>query len=181
MRKLEVSGTAPFKQAGVYEVQISICDTKPTAEEIIAKRFHSLWHDGFHLRVKDNKFTQVLGSDTNPLPASIFDLPSIWIIVKDQFSSLHSIFEVQLAEGAEVPTPVPKKHTEPTREQPAPAVEDRMTSGIRGMQGPQGPRGPPGDKGPTGPPGPPGDKGPMGPMGDKGDKGPTGPPGPPGD
>ncbi|NDF48126.1 MAG: collagen-like protein, partial [Nitrosopumilaceae archaeon] len=86
-RRLEISGTAPFKQSGVYEVQIVICDSKPSTEEVVSKRLRSLWQEGFHLHVKDTKFTQTLGSDSNPIPDSVFRLSSIWIIVIDQFSS----------------------------------------------------------------------------------------------
>ncbi|MEW6588565.1 MAG: collagen-like protein, partial [Thermoproteota archaeon] len=96
-KKLEISGTAPFKQSGVYEVQISICETKPSTEEIVAKKFQFVWQESFHLHVKDGKFSQTIGSDTNPIPELVFNLPSIWVIVRDQFSALHSVFEVQIS------------------------------------------------------------------------------------
>ena len=101
VKRIEVSGSAPFKQSGVYEVQISICDSRPSTEDIVSKRFSTIWQDRFHLHVKDAKFTQTLGSETNPIPDSAFRLSSVWIIVVDQFSSLHTIFEVQLSAASE--------------------------------------------------------------------------------
>ena len=96
-RRIDVIGEAPFKQSGVYEVEISICDSPPSAEAIGTKKFPSLWHDRFHLHVKDSKFTQTLGSSANPIPDSVFQLSAIWIIVSDQFSSLHTIFQFKLS------------------------------------------------------------------------------------
>ena len=61
MQRIEVEGTSPFRQSeGTFEVQISICETKPTAKTIKDKSFTSLWNDKFHLTVKNGKFTEVL-------------------------------------------------------------------------------------------------------------------------
>jgi len=93
--KLEIQGPAPFKQSGRYEVQIAITEQKPSEESIISKQFASTWKDNFHLRVKDGQFSETLGSDKNPLPESILQLDIIWVVVTDQFSSLHSVFDVK--------------------------------------------------------------------------------------
>src|SRR3989338_2399640 len=85
--RLEVQGQAPFKQSGIYEVQIFITDSKPTADKIRTKQFSSLWKGNFHLRVKDGIFAETLGSDENPIPSSVYDLDSVWIVVTDLFSS----------------------------------------------------------------------------------------------
>ncbi|MBS3922987.1 MAG: collagen-like protein, partial [Nitrosarchaeum sp.] len=92
--RLEVHGQAPFKQSGIYEVQIFITDSKPSVDKIRTKQFSSLWKGNFHLRVKDGMFAETLGSDTNPIPSSVSDLDTIWIVVVDLFSSLHSVFDV---------------------------------------------------------------------------------------
>ena len=39
--RLEVKGQSPFKQSGVYEVQIAITDKKPSEDEIRKKQFSS--------------------------------------------------------------------------------------------------------------------------------------------
>ncbi|HKC79284.1 MAG TPA: collagen-like protein, partial [Nitrosopumilaceae archaeon] len=63
-RTLEISGVSPFRlSSGVFEVQIAICASPPPTDEIARKSFSSLWKDNFHLRVKDRKFDQVLGSE----------------------------------------------------------------------------------------------------------------------
>ena len=54
--RLEVTGSAPFKQTGVYEAQIAIVDSKPSEDAIRSKKFTSLWRSNFHLRVKDGIF-----------------------------------------------------------------------------------------------------------------------------
>ena len=93
-RKMEIEGISPFKlPSGVFEVQIALCESPPSSQEITKKTFQSIWKDNFHLRVKDKKFSLVLGSDKNPLPDFIFDRNSIWVVVTDQFSSTHAVFE----------------------------------------------------------------------------------------
>jgi len=76
--KLEVQGSAPFKQTGTYEAQIAICEQKPADATINSKSFQSIWKDDFHLRVKAGQFTETLGSDKNPIPDVVFDLEKIW-------------------------------------------------------------------------------------------------------
>ncbi|MBM2852178.1 MAG: hypothetical protein HW420_725, partial [Candidatus Nitrosotenuis sp.] len=136
MKKLEIQGAAPFKQSGVYEVQISVCNTPPSAEEIKSKRFSALWQDIFHLHVKDNAFSQVLGSDSNPVPAPVFDLSSVWIVVRDQFSSLYSVFEVQIGPSDDVPQPRQRRTREPAAE-PIESVlsHDDKKYGVREERG----------------------------------------------
>jgi len=103
--KLEVQGSAPFNQTGTYEVQIAICEQKPAEATINSKSFQSIWKDDFHLRVKAGQFTETLGSDKNPIPDLVFDLEKIWIVVIDRFSTLHSVFDVQISTK-----PSPKKN-----------------------------------------------------------------------
>ena len=94
---IEISGESPFAlSSGVFEVQIAICDTSPSSDEIKQKRFHSLWKDNFHLRVRDKRFSQTLGSTKNPLPDSIFQRGTVWIVVIDQFSSIHTSFQINI-------------------------------------------------------------------------------------
>lgn len=92
--RIEIQGQAPFKQSGVYEVQIAITESKPSDDVIRTKQFSSLWKGNFHLRVKEGMFSETLGSPSNPLPSSIANLDKVWIVVTDLFSSLHSVFGV---------------------------------------------------------------------------------------
>ena len=96
--KIEIQGSAPFTQPGVYEVQIAITDKKPSEQNLIAKNFPSLWKGSFHLRVKDGVFTETIGGADNPLPESVFKLDSVWIVVTDQFSTSHSVFNLKISE-----------------------------------------------------------------------------------
>src|SRR3989337_987548 len=208
--KIEIQGTSPFKlPSGVFEVQIAISDKKPSEKSLIEKNFPTLWKDDFHLRVQDRKFTEILGSNEIPLPQSVLDSDSVWVIVSDQFSSLNSVFDVQISKTStrkpvkpkiETPSREPdfrtpakiQKETVSPRDEYGIPIErssrvtsgqggDKGRTGPPGPQGDQGPEGPPGDKGDTGPPGDKGDKGPTGPRGDKGDKGLTGDKGDKGD
>lgn len=173
-KKLEIEGSAPFKQSGVYEVQISICEKYPSEASIASKSFDKIWSANFHLRVKDGQFSETLGSDSNPIPDSVFDLNTVWIVVMDQFSSLHSVFDVKVSEQITTKKPKPKTihETTPTAPKITRAVrdvdEERGYGTLYGERGPRGPAGPKGDKGPQGPPG---DKGPSGEKGQIGDKG----------
>src|SRR3989337_539207 len=205
--KIEIQGTSPFKlPSGVFEVQIAISDKKPSEKSLIEKNFPTLWKDDFHLRVQDRKFTEILGSNENPLPQSVLDSDSVWVIVSDQFSSLNSVFDVQISKTStrkpvkpkiETPSREPdfrtpakiQKETVSPRDEYGIPIErssrvtsgqggDKGRTGPPGPQGDQGPEGPPGDKGDTGPPGAKGDKGVQGSPGDKGDKGTTGERGP---
>jgi len=96
--KIEIQGTSPFKiPSGVFEVQISISDKKPSEQSIKAKDFPTLWKDNFHLKVEHGKFKEILGSEKNPLPQSVLDSVAVYVIVIDQFSSLHSVFDVKIS------------------------------------------------------------------------------------
>ena len=94
--RIEIQGQAPFKQSGVYEAQISITDVKPSDDEIRTKQFSSIWQGNFHLKVKDGIFSETIGDSKNPIPSSVDELDTIWIIVTDLFSSLYSVFDVRL-------------------------------------------------------------------------------------
>ncbi|MDH3501777.1 MAG: collagen-like protein, partial [Nitrosopumilus sp.] len=166
--KIQIQGQAPFRQSGVYEVQISITDSRPSDESIRSKQFSSLWHGNFHLRVKDGMFAETLGSSENPIPPSVYAQETIWIVVTDLFSSLSSVFDVSVGRKHRPIKPEPKPEPKPVKKT---ISQETSFSGIFG---------PSGDKGPMGPPGPSGDKGPMGPPGPSGDKGSMGPPGPSG-
>ena len=82
--RLEVQGKSPFKQSGVFEVQISISDSRPSDEALFTKKFPSLWRGNFHLRVKDGMFSEKLGSPDNPLPSSIETLDNLEEIKTDR-------------------------------------------------------------------------------------------------
>ncbi|MDE1826457.1 MAG: collagen-like protein, partial [Thaumarchaeota archaeon] len=72
-RIIEITGESPFRlPSGIFEVQISICDYPPSQEDIKRRNFPVIWKDNFHLRVKDAKFTQILGSSKNPIPDFVF-------------------------------------------------------------------------------------------------------------
>src|SRR5713226_7325055 len=158
-RTLEIKGVSPFRlSSGVFEVQIAICDSPPPSDEIARKSFSSLWKDNFHLRVKDRKFDQVLGSEKNPLPESVFQRSSEWIVVSDQFSSIHTVFETEISSGF-TRKPETIEHVKPVTSEPASHPQVRIESGRTGERGFRGPAGPPGPLGDKGPPGLPGIKG----------------------
>ena len=69
---LSVKGPAPFKESGVYEVQISIVASKPSEDEIKNNTFSSLWSGNYHLLVKNGTFTETLGFEQNPIPDSVY-------------------------------------------------------------------------------------------------------------
>src|SRR5215831_16128465 len=101
---IEITGESPFKLiSGVFEVQIAVCENHPSADDIKRRSFPTLWKDNFHLRVKDKKFTQVLGSSKNPIPDSVFQKNNVWIVLTDQFSSIHSIFQIEIPRTVESP------------------------------------------------------------------------------
>ena len=89
--KLDVEGPAPFRESGVYEVQISIVGERPPEDQIKNKTFHSLWSGNFHLRVRNGTFSETLGSGDNPIPESVYTYEKIWIVVNDLLSSLNSV------------------------------------------------------------------------------------------
>src|SRR5690348_3679148 len=142
-RTLEITGVSPFRlSSGVFEVQIAICDSPPPDDEIARKSFSSLWKDNFHLRVKDRKFDQVLGSEKNPLPASVFERSSAWVVVSDQFSSIHTVFEIEISSGYKKTET--EEHVKPVASEPVSRHQIRMETGQSGERGFRGPTGPPG-------------------------------------
>ena len=107
---IEISGKSPFgTSSGVYEVRISISQDKPSDDSITSNSFNSLWKDNFHLRVSEGYFSEILGSDSNPIPDNVFDLGSVWIVIQDQFSPVHTSFEFNISQGSKS-TPTPKKN-----------------------------------------------------------------------
>ena len=171
-----VTGNAPFDQDGIFEAEISITEAKPTDSEIKTKVFPSIWKEKFHLKVKNGKFQETLGSADNPLPNAISSFSKVWIVVSDQFSSIGNSFEFDIPESIKSENIVSTITKSDTRKK----TKTRSLQGQQGEQGDKGPvgvQGDKGDKGPTGPPGIQGDKGVPGAVGEKGDKGITGPAG----
>ena len=121
--RLEIQGQAPFKQSGIYEVQIAITDVRPSDDAIKTKQFSSIWRGNFHLRVKDGIFSETIGSPKNPLPPSIEELDKIWVVVTDLFSSLYSVFDIPLARSTQISPPENK-----TTESPKPKRSDKTHS-----------------------------------------------------
>src|SRR5215467_12821630 len=153
-KTIEITGESPFKLlSGVFEVQIAICENPPLVDDIKRKNFPLLWKDNFHLRVKDKKFTQILGSSSNPLPDSIFQKENAWIVVIDQFSSIHNIFQIEIPRTTELDE---TKVTHETKQEPLPEQE-YVARPTRAQERPQ-----PAERGPRGLPGPQGSPGPMG-------------------
>ena len=144
---IEISGKSPFgESSGVYEVKIAISENKPSDASIEDNSFNSVWKDNFHLRVSGDQFSQILGSDSNPIPDSVFDLESVWIIIQDQFSPIHTSFQFNISPRQSVST----QEEKPRR------VD---TSSVKRISTKPGRPGPPGGKGPRGPSGYPGVKG----------------------
>jgi len=145
---IEISGKSPFgTSSGVYEVRISISQDKPSDDSITSNSFNSLWKDNFHLRVSDGHFSEILGTDSNPIPVDVFGLGSIWIIIQDQFSPVHTSFELHISQDNKllsVPAGKPKP-VDTTR-----VKKVRMPSGRPGQAGEKGEKG---GKGPAGYPG----------------------------
>jgi len=192
-KTINIIGKSPFgASSGVYEAQIAITADKPSNESIDAQTFDSLWKDDFHLKVSKGNFSETLGSNSNPIPDTVFRLDSIWITVRDLFSSAHTTFEFNTSQETKQVKDPPKSDKIQQTPKPRQIVKEdvqkprgnRGLQGDRGDKGITGPMGLPGDRGekgptgPTGPPGSPGDKGIQGPPGEKGI---TGPPGSRGD
>ena len=96
-KKIEISGNSPFDiPSGVFEVQIVISETKPSENNIKTKTFDSIWKDNFHLRVNQGKFSETCGTDSNPIPNSVFNKKYVWITIMDQFSDIHTSFEFDI-------------------------------------------------------------------------------------
>ena len=176
-----MSGPSPFgSSSGVFEAEIFITANKPSDDNISNQTFDSLWKDTFHLTASNGGFSEILGSDSNPIPDNVFKRDSVWIIVKDQFSTSHVSFEFNVSEKVEdvesrntapkIPTPK-KSILSPTRPGPRGYIGPPVEKGKSGTSGASGDKGDKGDKGPTGNQG---DKGDKGSVGDKGDKGVTG-------
>ncbi|RZD35937.1 MAG: collagen-like protein, partial [Thaumarchaeota archaeon] len=195
-KTINIIGKSPFgASSGVYEAQIAITADKPSNESIDAQTFDSLWKDDFHLKVSKGNFSETLGSNSNPIPDTVFRLDSIWITVRDLFSSAHTTFEFNTSQETKQVKDPPKSDKIQQTPKPRQIVKEdvqkpRGTRGLQGDRGDKGITGPmgllgdggeKGPTGPTGPPGSPGDKGIQGPPGENGNKGPTGPPGSPGD
>ena len=178
-----VTGESPYPQkSGIFEVEISITDVKPSSSEIENKTFSSVWKENFHLNVKNGLFEETLGSETNPLPESITSFTNLWIVVTDQFAPIGSLFEFEIPESMRSkPKPVTKTTSSPKNTKRIGLTGTRGPPGERGDKGDSGVVGDKGDKGPSGEKGQPGDKGVTGDKGDKGDKGVPGPSGTKGD
>jgi len=169
---IEISGTSPFgTTSGVYEVTISISQSKPSEDSITNNSINSLWKDNFHLKVSEGHFSEILGTDSNPILDNVFDLESVWITIQDQFSPLHTSFELHISQDNKLLS-VPEGKPKPVNITNVKKVRSvRSTSGSPGEKGPPGERGYPGVRGGGG------SKGPTGSSGDKGDKGIPGPSG----
>ena len=189
---IEISGKSPFgTSSGVFEVTISITQSKPSEDSIANNSFNSLWQDGIHLRVSEGHFSQILGSDSKPIPVDVFELESVWIIIQDQFSAANTYFEFNISQArgsVSKPKPVISKGVKKARDSSRRGFSsdrgspgERGYSGMRGEQGSRGITGDKGDRGDKGVPGSSGDKGLMGDKGEIGDRGTRGPPGPPGE
>ena len=204
-----MSGPSPFgSSTGVFEAEIFITANKPSDDNIRNQTFDSLWKDTFHLTASNGGFSEILGSDSNPISANVFKHDSVWIIVKDQFSSSHVSFEFNISEKIKdvksvnttseprinkkrtslPPTPGPRGYIGPPGEKGRSGIigasgdkGDKGDKGPVGNQGDKGDKGQTGDKGDKGVTGPIGNKGPLGPQGPPGDKGLTGIPGPQGE
>ena len=133
-RRLEVRGKAPFSKSGVYEVRISISDSKPSDDAIRRNKFARAWSGAFHLRVNNGTFVETLGSGDNPLPDSLEGLGMVWIIVTDIFTSAYSVFDVPLGGAVE--------------------EEDAKTEAAADGRAPKGDGGPAYDSGSSTPPPP---------------------------
>ena len=179
---IEISGKSPFgTSSGVFEVTISITQSKPSEDSIANNSFNSLWQDGIHLRVSEGHFSQILGSDSKPIPVDVFELESVWIIIQDQFSAANTYFEFNISQArgsVSKPKPVISKGVKKARDSSRRGFSsdrgppgERGYSGVRGEQGSRGITGDKGDRGDKGVPGSSGDKGITGPPGSVGDKG----------
>ena len=131
---IEISGKSPFgASSGVYEVTILISKRKPSDDSITNNSFDSLWQGNFHLRVSEGNFSEILGSDSNPIPDNVFDLGSVWIIIRDQFSAVHTSFEFNISQGSK---PASISAEKPKRVDTTNVKKVR----IRSKPGPSGPK-----------------------------------------
>ena len=192
-KNIKISGVSPFgPSAGTFEVEISILAAKPSKDDIKNKTFDSLWKDNYHLRVTNGNFSEVLGDGSNAIPDKVFDLKSVWIIITDQFSDIHTSFEFNLSKAAKDDNTSTKTSDGIKKQNPKERVTGKQkpqqdrgyfekryipVKGQPGPMGPAGDKGPQGTKGESGDKGPTGSKGSTGDKGDKGDRGITGPAG----
>ena len=141
-KKIEVSGPSPFgSSTGVFEAEIFITANKPSDDSISNQTFDSLWKDTFHLTASNGGFSEILGSDNNPIPANVFKHDSVWIIVKDQFSSSHVSFEFSISEKI--------KDIKSANTTSEPHINKKRIV-LPPRPGPRGYIGPPGEKGRAG-------------------------------
>ena len=166
-KNIEISGASPFaSSSGVYEVEIAITENKPSDGDIINKKFDPIWKDNFHLSVTGGFFSEILGSSSNPIPDTVFELESVWITILDQFSTTHTSFEFNVSQKTNQNIPEPTKKI-----QRVTGKTNKVTQRTSGERGYMGDKGLPGNRGLTGDKGDKGDKGPIGPPGDKGSRG----------
>ena len=144
--RIEIQGQAPFNQSGVYEAQISLVEIKPSDDDIRTKKFTPLWRGNFHLKVKDGVFSEKLGDSNNPLPKSVSDLDTVYVIVNDLFSSVYSIFDVTLRKTSEIAESQEKPAEKPV-ERPSKPKRSTKNISTSDNNSPRGIRGPTGDKG----------------------------------
>ena len=154
VKTIDIKGKSPFgDSSGVYEAQIIISADKPDEGSVDSQAFHSLWKDDFHLKVSKGNFSETLGSSSNPIPDPIFRLDSMWVIVKDLFSSAHTMFEFNISQKPKQSDVQSKPDTVQQKPKQTVTIDTQKPRGSRGLQGDMG------DKGITGPMGLPGDKG----------------------
>ena len=109
-KNIEISGASPFaSSSGVYEVEIAITENKPSDGDIINKKFDPIWKDNFHLSITGGFFSEILGSSSNPIPDTVFELESVWITILDQFSTTHTSFEFNVSQKTNQNIPEPTK------------------------------------------------------------------------
>ena len=185
-----VEGESPYKEDGTYEAEIAISQDKPSVSEIQHRTFSALWKQDLHMRVRNGRFMESLGSAENPIPEHVRQVDVVWIVITDHFSSAGVALEFKIPEYLKITEPEvvkPQRRATvglaktPSRSKKEATIPQRGLSGSRGQQGASGPRGLVGEQGPAGLPGPTGEKGPKGQAGLTGDKGDKGLPGPGGD
>jgi len=132
--RIEIQGNSPFKlPSGVFEVEISICENKPSSESIIKKNFLTLWSDKFHLKTENGKFIETLGSDKNLIPESVFKIKSVWIVIRDQFSPINSVFNIKVGEDISLSP----RTTKPKIETPEEFIPDSISHNISTKEKPR--------------------------------------------
>ena len=144
-KTINITGKSPFGgSSGVYEAKIAITADKPTEESIDGQTFNSLWRGDFHLKVSKGNFSETLGSNSNPIPDTVFKLDSVWIIVKDLFSPVHTAFEFNISQETKQTKTPPKtditpekpRQTDKTQQKPRQTVKENVQKprGSSGLQ-----------------------------------------------